>query len=241
VEEDPFAAMEQLELSGRPTGGDEDNTGLAPPPPPPPGSRSAPRGSAPPAPPVQQQRRALQPVAKPWVPGYISFLDFNKPLHRIALMGIFGLLSLIGIAWAVFCFQREQKDKHFNAVAQHANGRLVGKAVRHDIRRRRSLPREAYDITYSFPVNGRSWTGVATQVEVDDLPDGADPSHAFDPQNIAVDVLYDPDEPAENRLKPASVAADWLLVAAGVGICGVGAFGGWRVWRYDRYARSIGL
>jgi hypothetical protein len=235
VEDDPFAAMQQLEQSGSVTGGDD--VGLAPPPPPPPPSPSV-AARAPVA--AAAGSRVIKPVAKPWVPHYISFLDFNKPLHRMALMAIFGLLTLIGIAWAVFFFQREQHDKHFNEVAQHAEGHLTGKAVRHDIRRRRRLPREAYDIKYVFKVGGQTYTGEDDQVEVDDLPGGADPSHSFDGQNIAVDVLYDPDKPTENRLKEASVAGDWFMVAIGGVAVPVGLFGAWRVWRYDRYARSIG-
>jgi hypothetical protein len=223
--------MAALEQSG--TVNDDDQVALAPPPPPPPPGKG--RSTLAPAP-----ARPVQPVKEPWVPKSLSFFDVHKPMHRMALMACFGLLCLIGIGWAVFCFHNEQKDKHFNEVALHANGHLIGKAVRNDIRRRRSLPREAYDITYSFPVDGRSWTGVAKQVEVDDLPDGADPSHAFDSQHVSVDVLYDPEDPAENRLEPASVAADWMFMAIGVGAFGIGAFGGWRVFRYDRYARSIG-
>ena len=230
-DEDPLAAMAALEQSG--TVNEDDQVGLAPPPPPPPGGGRAASamGSAP---------RVIKPVAKPWVPHHLSFLDFNKPLHRIALMACFGGLLLLGIGGAIFCFHLEQKHKHFNDVAQHVTGKLSGKAVRNDIHRRRSLPREAYDITYSFPVNGQWMRGVQKQVEVDDLPTGADPSHNFDEQNVPVDVMYDPDDPSESRLKPASVPADWIAMAIGIGAAGIGAFGGWRVFRYDRYARSIG-
>jgi hypothetical protein len=235
---DPFAAMEQLEQSGQVTGNDD--IGLAPPPPPPPGSRAGGGVSAPPPPPVSPQRRALQPVAKPWVPGYVSFLDFEKPLHRIALMAIFGVLCLGGIAAAVIFYSKSQKDSHFNAVARHVDGKLTGRAERHDIRRRRRLPQEAYDVKYVFQVDGRSYTGEADQVKVEDLPAEADPSHSFDGQNAMVDVQYDPDNPAENRLEEAPTAGDWLIVAIGAGATVVGLFGGWRVWRYDRYARSIG-
>jgi hypothetical protein len=231
--------MEQLEQSGQPTGNDD--IGLAPPPPPPPGSRGGGGGvSAPPAPPAPQQRRVLQPVAKPWVPSHLSFLDFNKPLHRIALMAIFGVLCLGGIAAAVFFYQKSQKDSHFNAIAKHVDGRLTGRAERHDIRRRRRLPQEAYDVKYVFEVDGRKFTGEADQVKVEDLPANADPAHSFDGQNAMVDVQYDPDNPAENRLEEAPAGGDWFIVAIGGAATLAGAFGGWRVWRYDRYARSIG-
>jgi hypothetical protein len=184
------------------------------------------------------QRAAINPVAVPWVPGYVSFLDFNKPLHRIALMGIFGLLCVIGIAAAGFFFMKAQKDSHFNSVAQVAEGRLTGRAERHDIRRRRRASQEAYDVKYVFKVDGQSYTGKEDQVKVDDIP--GDPTESFDSQNITVEVKYDPDHPEENRLKDAPTGGDWFVVAIGAAACGAGLFGGWRVWRYDRYARSIG-
>jgi hypothetical protein len=183
----------------------------------------------------------LSPVAQPWVPKYLSFLDINKPFHRIVLMGVFGVLIAGGLVLAVFAYGLSVKHSHFNKVAKQTEAKLVGRAQRHDIHQRRRLPREAYDIKYEFKLNGKSYTGTEDQVEVDDFPDDVDPHSSFDGQpNARIAIYYDPENPANNRVNQANTPFDWILIALGVIAMPVGGFGGWRVWRYDRYARSIG-
>jgi hypothetical protein len=178
-------------------------------------------------------------VAEPWVPKYLSFLDFQKPIHRVGLMIAFAAFSLIGLLLAGFFYSKEKEHAHFNAVAQKAEGELTGTPKRHDKRRRRYSV-EAYDIKYKFKVNDQWYQGIEEQVEPDDMPDGADPYHSFDSQGVKVLVFYDPDDPKENRLHEASTGGDWFMVAIGAVIVPVGLYGGWRVFRYDRYARSVG-
>ncbi|CAA9433315.1 MAG: hypothetical protein AVDCRST_MAG64-3654, partial [uncultured Phycisphaerae bacterium] len=218
------------------TGTADDQPGLAPPPPPPPppgagGYVGVPASGA-------TARQPLKPVAQPWVPQSLSFLDFNKPWHRVVLMAIFGAFAVAGIGVGIFGVTKHAADSRFNAVAKQAEGVLYGKPERNDIKRRRRARQEAYDITYKFTIDGKQYTGEEDQVRVEDLP--GDPSASYDGQNVFVSVFYDPGNPAENRLDEASTLTDKIIIAAGFVCVPVGLFGLWRVFRYDRYARSIG-
>jgi hypothetical protein len=234
-EEDPFAAMAELERSG--TVNEDEGAYATVPPPPPPASSGAGTQYAPPPPPRASSTN-VAPVAAPWVPSYLSFLDFQKPFHRIVLMAAFAVFAAGGLVLAGWAYKEAQEDSHFNSVAKQAKGMLVGKAVRHDIHKRRRRDIEAYDVKYAFEVGGKRYNGEHDQVEVEDLP--GDPDRSFDGQNAAVTVFYDPDNPGVNRLEKANTPGDWILFGIGAVIVPVGLFGGWRVWRYDRYARSIG-
>jgi hypothetical protein len=234
---DIFSTMADLERTGQSS--DDDAYNMTSPPPPPAGAVGG-TNYVPPVP--FAAPRHVATVAQPWVPKYLSFLDINKPFHRIALMGAFAVLVVGGLALAAFAFILSQKHAHFNAVAKQTDAKLVGRAVRHDIKRRRQLAREAYDVKYEFTIDGKKYTGKESQIEVgEDFPSNADPHLSFDGQPDArLPIYYDPENPAENRVTQPSTPFDWILIALGVVAMPVGGFGGWRVWRYDRYARSIG-
>jgi hypothetical protein len=227
--------MAELERSGTALQ-DEGAYDTAPPPPPPP-----PKGGAAPAtfaPAASSSQKYVAPVAAPWVPSYVSFLDFQKPFHRIVLMVGFAVFAGAGLILAGWAYGKAGEDSRFNRTAQMTTGKLIGKAKRNDIYRRRRADIEAYDVKYAFEAEGKKYEGEHEQMRADDIP--GDPRDSFDGQNIEVDVYYDPNNPSNNRLEQANTTFDWILVAVGAVIVPVGLFGGWRVWRYDRYARSIG-
>lgn len=91
---------------------------------------------------------------------------------------------------------------------------------------------------YKFTVAGQEYGGEEDQVLVDDLP--GDPTSSYDGQNATVTVYYDPNHPAKNRLEQADTFVDKMISGAGLLCVPVCLFGVWRVFRYDRYARSIG-
>jgi hypothetical protein len=234
--------MADLERTGQ-TQEDEGAYSTAPPPPPPPGAK--PRASGTSIQDLQSRQAAAmgttgytQPVSPPWVPEFLSFLDIEKALHRKALIGIFGVMIVGGLVLAVWALGKAGKDARFNAVAEEIDATLVGKPERNDIRRRRRRDIEAYDIKYQFTVDGKKYTGEESEVRADDLP--GDPSMSYDGQDENIIVYYDPNNPANNRVDLPSTAFDYVLCAVGVLCMPVGAFGGWRVWRYDRYASAMG-
>lgn len=231
-EDDVFSAMADLER----TGTADDEAAYAPPPPPPPGAGdSAGYGAAP-----RRAPSTIKPVAPPWVPKSLSYLSMEKPFHRLLLMILFGLFGLAGVVGAVIAYQQGSADTHFVSVAKQVTGQLYGTAVRNDIYRRRRANEEAYDVTYKFAVGGREYTGEHDKLRVEKLPTQANPHSSFDGQNATLSVYYDPDDPTKNRLFMPNPGFTKIVAALAVLCLPVGLFMAWRVFRYDRYARSIG-
>jgi hypothetical protein len=234
--DDPFAALDEPERSSTLAEDDAPAWVTAAPPPSPP--RAA---TAAPLPPISlRPRRLVKPIRKPRLP--VAFLDLDKRLHRwVAMIGLV-VYAVAGIGVIIFGYQRSADDRRFNQVAQHAEGRLFGDAVRNDLRgtgrRRSALRYEAYDVKYYFNFNGHQYTGKATQLQPADLPKGADVTRPFDNQNLVVDVRFDPNHPEDNRLTAGQIWVDWLIMAVGAGLLFSGIGGFWAVFRYDRYARA---
>jgi hypothetical protein len=146
-------------------------------------------------------------------------LDPDRPAHLAVLIVFCSVAAVTLITFAVLKGYHVIRDLRFNDAAAQARGRVVDltwRGTEAGVVTRKTR----FDLAYEYTVNGARYRGQVANLRASDLPHRVDP---LEPAAIAaaVEVYYDPDDPAHASLGPKPTWGALPLPLA-FGVLGIG-------------------